>query len=74
MSQTREQTKHEFRTNAVRAAIARKGWTIERAAAEAGYSPSYFYMMVREPRLMPQRMAYRLAAVLGVHASDLESL
>ncbi len=74
MALTREPAEDESRRNAIRTAIARKGWTIERAAAETGYSPSYFYMMVREPRLMPQRMARRLAAVLGVPAPDLESL
>ncbi len=56
--------------NPFRAALTRKGWTIARGAAETGYSPSYFAMMVREPRLMSDRMARRLARVLGVDLAE----
>jgi lambda repressor-like predicted transcriptional regulator len=52
--------------NPYRQALARKGWTVERAAAETGYSHSYLAMMIREPRLMSERMAEKLAAVLDL--------
>jgi lambda repressor-like predicted transcriptional regulator len=47
-------------------ALTRKGWTLARGAAEAGYSYSYFALMVREPRLMSDQMARHLAGVLGL--------
>jgi lambda repressor-like predicted transcriptional regulator len=56
--------------NKYRAALTRKGWTLARGAAEAGYSPSYFAMMLREPRLMSDRMVRRLADVLDVEAQS----
>jgi transcriptional regulator with XRE-family HTH domain len=59
-------TPNEKTPNRFREALTRKGWTVERGAAETGYSPSYFAMMLREPRLMSEQMARRVADVLGV--------
>ena len=63
-------TKLEAHANPFREALARKGWTVERGAAETGYSPSYFAMMLREPRLLSEQMAQRLAEVLGVTTDE----
>ena len=59
-------TENEFPNNPIRDARLRKGLTQAGAAAALGYSPSYYSMMEREPRLISERMAARIERVLGV--------
>lgn len=50
------------------------GLTQEKLAAEIGYSPSYYAMVEREPRLLRAPMVARLAAVLGVPESLISAI
>jgi len=61
----------ETTSNPIRAARMSKRLTQAGAAAALGYSASYYAMMEREPRLISERMATRLARVLGVSIKDL---
>ena len=55
----------------IRSARLKCGMTQARLAADSGYALSYVATVEREPRLLSDRMAERLAQVLGVQPEDL---
>lgn len=57
--------------NPIREARLRKGLTQLQAAAEAGYSLSHYAAIEREPRLITDRLAERLAIVFAVPREEL---
>jgi hypothetical protein len=58
-------------SNAWRAAMRRKRWTIAYLAAEAGYSITHVSVALREPRIASRPLARRLSEVLGLDPETL---
>lgn len=57
--------------SAIQQARLLKKWTQAQLAAEIGYSVGYLATVEREPRLLTQPMAERLATALGLPVEEL---
>ena len=57
--------------SSIRSARLKRGMTQARLAVEIGYSLSYLATVEREPQLLRNGMAERLAKVFGIPVEDL---